>query len=81
MSAHIANAPEEQNAVAEEINHSIVAIRDIIGKSARGVREMASVSEAPTCMTDELLSQVHVFRFGGAGSAASARDICPEGMA
>ena len=49
MSTQISNAVEEQNAVAEEINRSILTIRDI---SETTLQEAASIVDAAEDMSE-----------------------------
>jgi methyl-accepting chemotaxis protein len=61
MSTQIANAAEEQGAVAEEINRNIVMINDMSNQTADGASETATASRDLAHMATELQSLVERF--------------------
>lgn len=58
MNVDIATAAEEQSAVAEEINRSIVAIRDVAVQTSEAAHQTHSRSEGLTRLAEELDSLV-----------------------
>lgn len=62
MNNMIASAAEEQNAVAEDVNRSVVAITDFTHRTAGNAAQIASASEAMSHMAHDLKSMVVRFR-------------------
>lgn len=62
MNTHIASAAEEQSAVSEEINRSIVRISEIAEKSANGAQQTASASETLAHLAVKLQNVVNQFK-------------------
>lgn len=61
MNAMIASASEEQSAVAEEINRSIVNIVDIARETSEGARETSSTSQHLAELAIQLESMINEF--------------------
>jgi len=64
MSAQIASAAEEQNAVSEEINRNIVSINDIATHSVTSSEQVAEASHDLARMATELHDLVGGFKLG-----------------
>ncbi|HCW0151963.1 TPA: methyl-accepting chemotaxis protein [Pseudomonas aeruginosa] len=62
MSQQIAAASEQQSAVAEEINRSVTAIREVADQSAQAMQSTASSSEQLAELGRELQGMVRHFR-------------------
>lgn len=62
-SMQIASAAEQQGAVAEEINHSLMGIRTVSEKVLEDSRQVSQSSKMITDMTDALSDQIKKFRF------------------
>jgi methyl-accepting chemotaxis protein len=62
MSTQIASATEEQSAVAEEINHNVVTIRDIGMSTASGAEQAAIASANLAQLATQLQGTVSSFR-------------------
>ncbi len=62
MNVQIANAAEEQNAVAEEINKSVVAISEITEQTAAGAQQTASASNELNQLSEQLSGMVRQFK-------------------
>jgi len=62
-SMQIASAAEQQGAVAEEINHSLMGIRTVSEKVLEDSRHVSQSSKMITDMTDALSDQIKKFRF------------------
>ncbi|NLQ19012.1 methyl-accepting chemotaxis protein [Marinomonas sp. M1K-6] len=62
-SMQIASAAEQQSAVAEEINHSLMGIRTVSEKVLEDSRQVSEGSKIITDMTDALGEQIKQFRF------------------
>ncbi|HHK1976020.1 TPA: methyl-accepting chemotaxis protein [Pseudomonas aeruginosa] len=62
MNQQIAAASEQQSAVAEEINRSVTAIREVADQSAQAMQSMASSSEQLAELGRELQGMVRHFR-------------------
>jgi len=62
MNTHIASAAEEQSAVSEEINRSIVRISEIAVKTSTGARQTASSSETLAHLAVKLQNVVNQFK-------------------
>ncbi|MBG4123375.1 methyl-accepting chemotaxis protein [Pseudomonas aeruginosa] len=62
MNQQIAAASEQQSAVAEEINRSVTAIREVADQSAQAMQSTASSSEQLAELGRELQSMVRHFR-------------------
>ncbi|HCL3682378.1 TPA: methyl-accepting chemotaxis protein [Pseudomonas aeruginosa] len=62
MNQQIAAASEQQSAVAEEINRSVTAIREVADQSAQAVQSTASSSEQLAELGRELQGMVRHFR-------------------
>jgi methyl-accepting chemotaxis protein len=62
MNAQIASAAEEQSAVAEEINRSIIAINDVTGETSEGATETAAASEKEADLAAQLQILVNQFK-------------------
>jgi methyl-accepting chemotaxis protein len=58
----IAASAEEQNAVAEEINRSVVRIRDIASDTAHGADQMSTATDELQRVADQLQTEVARFR-------------------
>jgi methyl-accepting chemotaxis protein len=64
MNAMIASAAEEQSAVAEEINRSVVNITQISDETAAGARQTTSTAESLAGLAAQLRSLAHQFKVG-----------------
>jgi methyl-accepting chemotaxis protein len=64
MNAMIASAAEEQSAVAEEINRSVVNITQISDETATGARQTTSTAEALAGLAVQLRSLALQFKVG-----------------
>ena len=62
MNQQIAAASEQQSAVAEEINRSVTAIREVADQSAQAMQSTASSSEQLAALGRELQGMVRHFR-------------------
>ncbi|HEB94374.1 MAG TPA: methyl-accepting chemotaxis protein [Gammaproteobacteria bacterium] len=62
MNVQIASAAEEQNAVAEEINKSVVAISEITEQTAAGAQQTASAGNELTQLSEQLSGTVRQFK-------------------
>lgn len=62
MNVQIATAAEEQSAVAEEINKSIVKITSVAGETAVGAEQTSNTSTALSGLSNELHEQVNEFK-------------------
>lgn len=62
MNQQIAAASEQQSAVAEEINRSVTAIREVADQSAQAMQSTASSSEQLAELGRELQGMVRLFR-------------------
>jgi len=62
MNLQIATAAEEQNAVAENINQSVVNISDITEQTAAGAQQTASASNELTELAEKLTGMVQQFK-------------------
>lgn len=62
MNTHIASAAEEQSAVAEEINRSVVRISEIADNSANGAKQTAQASETLSHLAMKLQNVVKKFK-------------------
>ncbi|MCF6209720.1 MAG: methyl-accepting chemotaxis protein [Gammaproteobacteria bacterium] len=62
MNVQIASAAKEQNAVAEEINKSVVAISGITEQTAAGAQQTASAGNELTQLSEQLSSMVRQFK-------------------
>lgn len=62
MNTQIATAAEEQEAVAEEINKNIVAIRDVVADTADGARQAATSSEQLSSLALQVQTLVGKFK-------------------
>ena len=62
MNLQIATAAEEQNAVAENINQSVVNISGITEQTAAGAQQTASASNELNELADHLSSMVRQFK-------------------
>ncbi len=62
MNTQIATAAEEQSAVAEEINRSVVSISDVAGDNLAGAERAASANEQVAHLADQLQSLTARFR-------------------
>ncbi|MEJ2691466.1 MAG: methyl-accepting chemotaxis protein [Candidatus Thiodiazotropha sp.] len=62
MNAQIANAAEEQSAVTEEINRSIVSINSVAEQSAAGAQQTAAASDDLAKLAEQLKGLVERFK-------------------
>ena len=62
MTQQIAAASEEQNAVAEEINKSIVSISEVASETSEGSRHIASNSEELASLSEDLNGLINQFK-------------------
>jgi len=62
MNIQIANAAEEQSAVAEEINRNITNISDVADQAAGGARETTQASEQVAMLSEKLGGLVSQFK-------------------
>ena len=62
MNTQIASAAEEQTAVAEEVNHSIVAISDVATQTSRSSEQLQHSSEDVSSMATQLHGLVAKFQ-------------------
>ncbi|VAX04581.1 Methyl-accepting chemotaxis sensor/transducer protein [hydrothermal vent metagenome] len=62
MNVQIASAAKEQNAVAEEINKSVVAISGITEQTAAGAQQTASAGNELTQLSEQLSGMVRQFK-------------------
>ncbi|MET0001265.1 MAG: hypothetical protein ABW125_17865, partial [Candidatus Thiodiazotropha lotti] len=68
MNTQIATASEEQSAVAEEINQSIVRIAQIAQQSAAGAEQMTETSSELAGLTEQLQTDIAQFKLGPVNS-------------
>ena len=62
MNMQIATAAEEQSSVAEEINRSVLNVRDVAEQSAAAVEETAASTTELARLGHELQSRVSFFK-------------------
>lgn len=69
MNTQIASAAEEQSAVAEEINRSVVNIAEVAEETASGSLQTRHTTSDLAGLASELQQRVGIFRLGEAGGA------------
>ncbi len=62
MNAQIANASEEQSAVAEEVSQNIVRIHDATVQTSAGSDQVAASSHELAALADQLTTRVSFFK-------------------
>ena len=62
MSTQIASAAEQQNAVNEEINESVISINDLAEQTAIGAEKTTSSTNKLSLLADELNAMVKEFK-------------------
>ena len=62
MAMQIATAAEEQTAVAEDINHRVISIREVTNQTAAGSREMLEAVHGLQAISQRLATAAHGFK-------------------